>query len=228
MHPVSPTPNAPTVGESVGRLPEARGSAGGSAPSSHADPVSEGLLCAPAAGGTPGSSSAARGPGASGRSAPAARGADGSSGEHVNGKKNGPAKVEPPQRLEDVFRQMGRHHAQALMLEYLAEICADSFRGSEARGPRKVLQLPNGAKCRAEVDDVLEVESTLRRLAAEARGELDRLKGASVVVPPLSPKTAAPSWRRPPEGECVADAPEAKPAAGSADPTSSRTSRASA
>ena len=121
-------------------------------------------------------------------------------------KKNEPAKAKPPQLLQDVLRQMGRAHAQALMLEQLAEACADLFRGNDSRGPRKLLALPNGSKCRAEVQDVLEIEETLRRLAAEARAELERLKGASVVVPPPAPKACTPpACSEPPDGETVAD-----------------------
>lgn len=123
-------------------------------------------------------------------------------------KKTAPAPViAQPQVLDVVLRQMGRAHAQALMFEHLAEYAADAFRGSDTRGPRKLLQLPNGLRCRAEEADVLELETTLRRMAIEARTTLSRFKGASVVVDESKDQSLiVPSRRQ--EGEQVADSAE--------------------
>ena len=57
-----------------------------------------------------------------------------------------------PQAMNTVLRSLVHFHASALMLEHLAEYAATAFRGTDARGPLKVLQMPNGTKCRAELD----------------------------------------------------------------------------
>lgn len=114
-----------------------------------------------------------------------------------------------PQVLDDVLREMERAHAQALMFEHLVEYAATAFRGDDARGPRKLMQMPNGMKYRAEIDDVREVESTLRRLATDARETLARFRSANVLVQDHlqhQPAATVPA----PEGEIAIDNPELK------------------
>jgi len=116
------------------------------------------------------------------------------------------------QPLDVILRQMGSAHAQALMAEHLAEYCAEAFRGDDSRGPRKLLRLPNGSTCRAEVDDVLEIEATLLKLAAEAREQLARLNCSTVVVADVAGRevSTAPAPAPIPEGEGVADSKRAQ------------------
>jgi hypothetical protein len=96
----------------------------------------------------------------------------------------------------------------AVILEHLVEYTATAFRGDDARGPRKLLAMPDGSRSRAAVDDVRAVEDILRRLAAEARQRQHDLHRASVlvdraaVVPADVPEAMAPS---PPVDEGVVD-----------------------
>jgi hypothetical protein len=117
-------------------------------------------------------------------------------------KKVGKASTVPEaQRLDDVLRALGRHRTEAIVFEHLSEYCASAFRGSEGRGPTKLLSTPEGVRARADVDVVLGIEQQLRRLASDARKRLADLFGAPVIVerdavmpPPVSdePEVLAP------------------------------------
>ncbi len=216
MQPVSSTPNPPTAREPSGGLPEARRSPGGPPSPPDADPVPQGHLDAPAASAAPCPAPSSRGPRPGGRAARTARGPEGRSGNDLSDNINEPAKTEPPQRLDDVLRAIIHHQTLALISEHLVEYVADTFRGNEARGPKKLLALPNGTRCRAELEDVAAVERVLRRLAADARKKVVELHRAEVVVEPAAVALTEVSntpISPPPEGECVVDA---RPAASSA------------
>jgi len=104
----------------------------------------------------------------------------------------------------------------AIILEYLVDHAADTFRGNDAHGPRKLLRLPNGTKCNAAVNDVLTVERVLQRLASDARNRVKDLKRAQVLVEraAVTPtEVARGPIQPPPEGEFVVDAPGARPVA---------------
>ena len=100
-----------------------------------------------------------------------------------------------------------RSQSRALVLEHLAGVCADQFRGNDARGPKKLLLMPNGTRCRAEADDVFELETELRTMAAASRREMNRLLGCQVVVDDVvSEKDGALPNVPPNESEGVVDA----------------------
>ena len=99
-------------------------------------------------------------------------------------KQQKAAAVAPPpaQRLGDVLHALEHHQTEAIVYAYLAEHAADAFRGSDARGPTKLLALPNGLRCRANIDTVVNVERVLRDLAVGARQKVDELRAAIVIV----------------------------------------------
>ncbi len=137
----------------------------------------------------------------------------------LNTQKN---KVDPPkpdvlalepQSMNLVFRSLVHFQTTAIILEHAAEYIADAFRGNDAKGPTKLLLMPNSTRCRAEVDDVLGVERALLDLAAAARKKQRQLEAAGVLVAeellfreePRGPRAPAPA------GEGVVDVP-GKPA----------------
>jgi hypothetical protein len=102
----------------------------------------------------------------------------------------------------------------AIVFEHLAEYTADAFRGNDARGPKKLLAMPNGTKCRASVEDVLSVERALQQLAADARRRVSELERAEVLVERaavLPEEVSSTSTPPAPPGEGVVDAVAARP-----------------
>lgn len=107
-----------------------------------------------------------------------------------NGKKNGAKKkadkpaveTSPPQPLSAVLHALAHLQSRAPILEYLAEHVVAVFHGNEARGPKKLLALPDGTQRPAELEAVLAIERELMRLAYEARSRMRRIKEAGVLV----------------------------------------------
>jgi hypothetical protein len=97
-------------------------------------------------------------------------------------EKTSTAKPLPAQRLRDVLHALEHHRTAAIVFSYLAEHAADAFRGNDARGPTKLLALPNGLRCRADLNTVISVERVLRELAVSARQKADELYAAIVIV----------------------------------------------
>ena len=214
MHPSSP--HSSTTGASSGRLPETGRHGGGSASAVGAVPVEKKNIGEAAAGPATGAPAPARRPRTSSRPSGAARGAQGSGSGSVTNGKNKKEKPEPPQSLNDVLDALVRRQTAALILEHLVEYVADQFRGNDSRGPRKLIAMPNGTRCRAGVDDVLGVERVLRQLAADERTKLVELRSAQVLVERsavVPAKVARGPVQPPPEGEGVVDAAVARPPA---------------
>jgi hypothetical protein len=184
MQHLSSVPDPTTSREDLPRVQKGRRGAGGRARSDSAVEVE-------ATDASAGSESSSPREGASGgrprsrrRAEGAGREADGAGRGNVKKKeKTSPAAHPPePQSLSAVLGALSRNHTMAIILEHLVEYTALSFRGDEARGPRKLLLMPDGARCRAEVHTVREVEVMLQRLAAESRRRLEDLHRASVLV----------------------------------------------
>ena len=106
----------------------------------------------------------------------------------LNTQKN---KVDPPkpdvlalepQSMNLVFRSLVHFQTTAIILEHAAEYIATAFRGNDAKGPTKLLLMPNGTKCRAEVGDVLAAERVLHELADDARKRQRKIEAAGVLV----------------------------------------------
>ncbi len=209
MQRMSSDQDAPASGENVPGLHEDGRRPGGPARAHPARAMEKENARAPSGGAPPGDVPARGRSRPGGRAARTARGPEGRSGNDLSDNINEPAKTEPPQRLDDVLRAIIHHQTLALISEHLVEYVADTFRGNEARGPKKLLALPNGTRCRAELEDVAAVERVLRRLAADARKKVVELHRAEVVVEPAAVALTEVSntpISPPPEGECVVDA----------------------
>ena len=133
------------------------------------------------------------------------------------GKSNKPAipdvHVLEPQSMETVLRSCIHHNTVAIICEYLVEYTADTFRGTDARGPRKLLLFANGTRAKAEIEDVRAVERLLQDAAADARSKMRRLDSVTTHVERELLMTEEPRGPRAPvpTGEGVCDAPGPKP-----------------
>ena len=87
-----------------------------------------------------------------------------------------------PISMDRALRALSKERTLAAIFGHLAEHCATAFRGTEAKGPTKLLRGTDGSTGRANVDDVLAVEEVLRRAANAARAQCDALLRATVVV----------------------------------------------
>ena len=84
--------------------------------------------------------------------------------------------------LSSVEQARDRLQTRALVYEYLSQHAADAFRGTEARGPAKLLAMADGSQRPARLEHVIEIEVELARLAREARSLTHRIKQAGVLV----------------------------------------------
>ena len=151
------------------------------------------------------------------RSSGATREACGGRGDDM--KKEKAAAVDPPAAFAPQVRPRRARASSngSDRLHVLAEHAADAFRGNDAKGPTKLLALPNGLRCRADVDSVVAIERILRQLAVDARQKADELYRSTVNVERTdivaeTVRTIAPSV--PPE-DGVADAGPARAAGAS-------------
>jgi hypothetical protein len=120
-----------------------------------------------------------------------------------------------PQPLHAVLRALGRMQTRALIYEHAAEVVGAMFRGSDARPPSKLLAMPNGTRCRAEIEDVVEIEQELQRMAYAARVAKNALNRAAVIVDESAlQRDVLPAGPRvpPPTNEGVADNPACRAA----------------
>lgn len=86
------------------------------------------------------------------------------------------------QSLKDAVSAAVRLNTMAIIYTHLAEYAATAFRGNDARGPEKLLSMPNGMRCRAELETVRDVEMVLLKLAADARIKLNKLDAVRVPI----------------------------------------------
>jgi len=77
--------------------------------------------------------------------------------------------------LSVVLRALGRHQARSIMLEHLARVALEDFRGCEATPPKKLLRLPNGIRYAVEPDDAEELYIELVRLAGDERIQMQAI-----------------------------------------------------
>lgn len=191
MHPLSPTSNASTIGTSPRELheegrpgggpsPATPGAAGGrknveprheSAPSCDKSAERRPSTRRSAAGATPAPDCMPRGTQLKSKVA-----------RKAAPPASPPVESTEPQPLNDVLGAIVHHRTVAIICEHLVEHTADTFRGNDACGPRKMLLMPNGTRCRAEIEHVLKVEAVLRQLAFDSRMKVNKLLAAGVLV----------------------------------------------
>lgn len=106
--------------------------------------------------------------------------------KNTKSRKTAAEKPGPPETvpLSSVEQARDRLQTRALVFEHLAEHAARAFRGTETRGPSKLLTLPDGYQRPARLEFVVEIESELGRLAYEARSLMRKIREATVVVDP--------------------------------------------
>jgi hypothetical protein len=99
------------------------------------------------------------------------------------------------------------------MLERLAHVAMEEFLGLEGRAPTKLLKLPNGAKFTVEVDDAIELNMDLSRMALEERYRMQQIEAAGVPIDPAAVDvvaSVAPTGTPGPPDECMVDNPRHK------------------
>lgn len=81
-----------------------------------------------------------------------------------------------------VFRGIVRAQTRALVFERLAVVAGDLFRGNECRPPALLMKLPGGGAFPAELEDIIEIESELARMASSERIKIARLMASAVLA----------------------------------------------
>jgi hypothetical protein len=123
-----------------------------------------------------------------------------------------PAPEVPTRSLHDVMKALMRFDSRALIFEHLAAQVVSDFTDDGGKKPRLRLQLPNGTVCRAEVDDVLDVQAALLALAASERKKVWAVRAARVPIDPalVDHDDTPGSYTPPPAGEYVIATPESR------------------
>ena len=103
--------------------------------------------------------------------------------------QNNASPTEPPvetRSLSVVLRALGRHQARGIMLEHLARVALEDFRGCEEIPPRKLLRLANGVRYAVEAADAEELYIDLVRMAGDERIQMQAIQEAAVQVAPAA------------------------------------------
>jgi hypothetical protein len=109
--------------------------------------------------------------------------------EHAN-----PNEATATRSLVVVLRALQRHQARSVMLERVALLALEEFRGTEVAPPRKLLRFPNGIRFAVEPTDAEEIYLDLRRMAGEERLKMLAIHAAAVEIAPSAVDISSPPY----------------------------------
>ena len=108
-----------------------------------------------------------------------------------DGRRRPLTKDVPLHPVAELLQALSFHHTGAIVYAYLAEVTAETFRGTESKGPKKLLRSSEGVR-RADLSSILAIEEALRQAAKRARAELAQLESSSVVTTDGIPISSCP------------------------------------